>query len=264
MIELRPHRVDSIHKTPILSRWEMDEYAHAVLKDYKPDLLRYPGTINYQHFLESYLGLEIEFQDIYDDDPERPILAMIAFERGAVRVFDEESGKAKRIIVSERTVILDNLLTQEEKKGLALFSGLHEGFHYLLHKDFFSGSEENSRGDLPGEQIKPVMCCRRENIESFGKRKKERTAAEWLEYQADYSASALAMPNATFTPFINGILRENGYRRGSIILGRDSDLDILAQDILPDAIMDTYGVSRRAAKVKLSKNEVVISVSAVR
>ncbi len=138
---IRPHikRFDSVHKTPILSRWEMDEYTQAVLHDYKPELLRHPGAINYQHFLESYLGLDIEFHDIYDDDPEHSILAMIAFESGLIKVYDEESDRVKCIGVPENTVILDNFLKDEGKEGLALFSGLHEGFHFLLpHKDFFA------------------------------------------------------------------------------------------------------------------------------
>ncbi len=53
----------------------------------------------------------------------------------------------------------------------------------------------------PDDEKKQVTCCRRDNIESFGSRKKERSVLEWLEYQADYCASGLAMPNATFTPF---------------------------------------------------------------
>jgi hypothetical protein len=54
------------------------------------------------------------------------------------------------------------------------------------------------------------------------------------------------------------LLRENGYYKGAITLGRDDELDILAEDILPDAISDVYGVSKRAARIKLQKTEFVL------
>ena len=44
MITLKPNRVDyRNHNTPILYDREIDEFAHAVLEDYKPQLLREPG-----------------------------------------------------------------------------------------------------------------------------------------------------------------------------------------------------------------------------
>jgi len=60
MIELSIRRVDRYNNnTPILSDREIDEFAHAVLMDYKPELLRKPGAVRFEHFLESYLGATI-------------------------------------------------------------------------------------------------------------------------------------------------------------------------------------------------------------
>jgi len=58
MITLKVRRVD--HKnnnTPILYDREIDDFAHEVLADYKPGLLREPSAIRFEHFLESYLGV---------------------------------------------------------------------------------------------------------------------------------------------------------------------------------------------------------------
>jgi hypothetical protein len=97
----------------------------------------------------------------------------------------------------------------------------------------------------------PFVYCRRENIESNMNTQKIRTAKEWREHHADYFAGAVTMPNATFLPFVHDILRDNNYYKGFVTLGRDDDLDILIFDIVPDAITEVYGVSKRAARIKL-------------
>ena len=80
MIRFKPSNVDyRNHNTPVVYDREIDEYAHAVLEDYKPNLLREPGKINFEHFLQSYLGASVHYHDIYSDDPKRPILAMTTF-----------------------------------------------------------------------------------------------------------------------------------------------------------------------------------------
>ena len=55
-------------QTPIVSDLEIQEYAEAVLEDYKPKLLKEPGKINAVHFLESYLGATVDYQDIYYEE----------------------------------------------------------------------------------------------------------------------------------------------------------------------------------------------------
>jgi Zn-dependent peptidase ImmA (M78 family) len=137
------------------------------------------------------------------------------------------------------------------KEGLALFTGFHEGGHLVMHWDVFVNKDGYPYERTIDEAA--VLCCRRENIESFGFGKKERTASEWREHQADYFAAAIAMPNATFRPFVNGIMRENNYYKGYIKTGIDDELDILANDLLPEYISETYGVSKRAARIKLRK-----------
>jgi hypothetical protein len=257
MIPLNPRRVDRANNnTPILSNREIDDYAHTVLADYKPELLQEPGEINYQHFLESYLEMRIYLLDIYSDDPDRPILAMTAFKKGKIKVFDKKNECVKKVIVPARSVIIDNTLTPPDMKHLALFSGMHEGGHITMQWHVYTG--ETFDGDLFeldddwDSGIDPIVCCRRDHIESKSlNTRKARTAKEWREHQADYFAAAITMPNATFIPYVNCVMRECGYYRGSIPLGRNEDWDILANDILPDAISDVYGVSRRAAQIKL-------------
>jgi len=259
MITLKVQRVDrKNNNTPILYDREIDDFAHAVLADYKPGLLNEPGAIRFEHFLESYLGATLLYEDIYHDDPERPIFGATAFRDSTLKVFDRENKCVKKIGVSANTVIIDNFVMQRGKEGLATFTGLHEGGHILIHSDVYL-SECEGQMTIFGDSVQLMVHCHRESVENFGSsRKRLRTAKEWREHHADYFAAAIAMPNATFKPFVNQLLREHDVRKGSIVLGRDSDLDILAEEILPVCITEVYGVSKRAAYIKLKKAGFVI------
>jgi len=242
---MKINRVDhSNNNVPILYNREIDEFAHAVLEDYKPGLLRKPGAIRFEHFLESYLGATILYKDIYYDDPECPVFAAAVFRDGIFKVFDRENICISNMLVRANTVIIDNLVTKPGREGLAMFTGLHEGGHILIHP----GVYETFRAGQ--------ICCRKENIEhtgNYGESRSPKTAGQWLEHQANYFAASIAMPDATFKPFVNEFLREHGIWKGSITLGSDDDLDIIAKDLLPESIAEVYGVSKLAASIKLKK-----------
>lgn len=254
MIAMKINRVDyNNNNTPVLYDREIDEFARDVLEDYKPNLLREPGTVRFEHFLESYLGVTIMYKDIYNDDPDRPIFGAFTFRGGTLKVFDRENMRISSMIVPPKTVIIDNYVTEPGREGMAMFTGLHEGGHFLIHTKVY-GEEYNGNG----KRLLPIVYCRRDTVESFGESRALKDAKAWREHQADYFASALAMPNATFIPFVNQLLREYDNWRGRIVLGQDDDLDILAKDLLPERITEIYGVSKRAALIKLKKSGFVV------
>ena len=127
----------------------------------------------------------------------------------------------------------------------------------MLHSSVYVSGCANQLS-LFEDALSPLVSCRRDSIESFGSTRRQRTPAEWREHHADYFAAALAMPIATFKPFIHNLLREHGVWKGKIITGVDEDLDDLARYILPECISETYGVSRKAAFVKLRKTGFVV------
>jgi len=237
MITLKITRVDKNNdNTPILSNKEIDDFAYAVLEDYAPELLREPGMIDYEHFIESYLGMEIIYKDLYYKENTPPVYGMTVFRDGIVKVFDRENSRIAHPIIRANTVIMDNYITNNE--GMAMFTGLHESGHIFLHKDVFSIFRAGQ------------VCCRRKNTGN----PKQWTAEEWREHHANHFAGAIAMPDATFIPFVTNTMREYGVFKRSILLGSNDDLDILAKDLLPERISEVYGVSRQAASVKLRKS----------
>ena len=260
MVQLKCRYDSKNNYTPILSKAEIDNFANDVLADYKPSLLQEPGKIRFEHFLESYLGATVAYQDIYSDDPNHPILGAVAFSKGMLRVFDYDNGCISKIQVDPHTVIIDNEVMNRGKEGLALFTGLHEAGHLLLHTPTYRANIGEGQTKMWESGVSGVMC-RKSNIENFASRKNCRTASDWLEFQADYFAAALAMPNATFHYFVRQIMRENGAYKTQIRLGADWDMDYVAKTILPSRISEVYGVSKQAAFIKLKTAGFVVDNS---
>lgn len=253
MIKFRPNRVDrKNNNTPILSDSEIDDLAEMLLADYKPRLLKEPQEINYLHFLESYLGANIAFEDIYYEEGEQPIFGATSFNTEYMKVFDCENMCIKAIKLESRTIVIDNYVMMEGKEGLALFTALHEAGHLWIHPGVFtkiSGQISMFR-DM---EISPIVCCRRSSIENFGKKKSLETAKDFREHHADYFASAIAMPKSTFIPLAKEIIKAEGISDNIVIEDLDIEHNWFANEEFPNKISKVYGVSKQAAYIKLRK-----------
>ena len=264
MLKFKPRRVNfEDGRTPVMSNNEIDEFAEAVIADYKPELLKKPGKIDMEDFVEYYIKTDVIFKDIYYEDPNKPIRALTILNDGKIKVFDRDNTCVSYVDVPARAVVIDNEVTEKGKEGIELFSGLHEAGHILLHWDVFVDKHGNPYEKKKNDEFASVICCQRNYIENTNL-SGNRTLYDWQEHQADYFAAATSMPNITFRPFVIQFLRENGIYRGSIILGRNSDSDILANDLLPEYISETYGVSKRAAKIKLRKCGFVYGINDIK
>ena len=246
MIKMKITRVDRENdNTPILSNREIDEFAYAVLEDYDPDLLSEPGTIDYEHFIESYLGMEIIYKDIYYKENTPPVYGITVFRDGTVKVFERENSSIAHPIIRANTVIMDNAVMNNN--GMAMFTGLHESGHIFMHQGVYSIFRAGQ------------VCCRKKNTGNTRNSQSNWTAEDWREHQANYFAGAIAMPDTTFVPFVTQTLRDYGVYKRSIALGNDTDLDIVAKDLLPDSISEVYGVSKQAAIIKLKRCGFIIA-----
>lgn len=241
MVRIKITKVDKENdNTPILTNRKIDEYAHEVMKDYKPNLLREPGTFSFEHFIESYLELKLLFKDIYNEDDKNPILGRTIFHDCIVQVFDRENMCVSEEEVKKNTVIIDNSVMKDESVGRAKFTGVHEGSHYLLHYDVYSVKRTGQ------------ICCRRDNLEKFIGM--PQNSEQWREHQANRFVSSFIMPDATFIPLVKQLLRKYNIYKSRIVLGQDEDFDIIANHLIPEDIANIYGVSKKAAYIKLFKN----------
>ena len=248
-------RVDRRNNTPILSNKEIDRFAHAVLADYKPALLEEPSKINFEHFLETYLGVAVMYLNIYHEEDKPPILGVTAFNDGYLKIFDRENMCVSTVPISANTVVIDSSLMENGESGRAMFTGLHEAGHFMMHRGVYVPDIEGQISFIE-EEFSSVLSCRRDSIAEFTPNpwgNSRKTPAEWREYQANYFAAAIAMPNATFCPFVQNLLHQHEFRKGQIITGYDEDWDYLAEELLPIEISEVYGVSKQAAFIKLKK-----------
>lgn len=99
--------------------------------------------------------------------------------------------------LKKNSIVLDFYVTEEGREGLELFTGLHEQTSMDASRCYARNEMQMSLFGHDAE-LKPVTCCRRTDIENFGRKDGYRTAEQWREHHADYFASAIAIPNATF------------------------------------------------------------------
>ncbi|NLJ73013.1 MAG: ImmA/IrrE family metallo-endopeptidase [Syntrophomonadaceae bacterium] len=244
MLEFSCSRRDK-SRVPILSAKEMDELAEELIADYKPDLIKNPQPIDYEHFLQFYLEADLLYETIARDGL---TLGLTSFDHGLTKVYDLEKQEEKDIDVVEGTIILDTRLKSVGQAGRLRFTALHEAGHWWCHKEVYQ--KDRNQLSLFPEDNRPIIKCRSQSIENFAYKRCD-TSDDWMEYQADYMASALAMPK---TPFINTarwILKDRGITGNRVILGDDILHDMFALQSFPKYIAEVFGVSRKAAEIKL-------------
>ena len=235
--------------TPRVRDGSIEEYVLRLLKEYKPELLEFPPKkINAFHFVESYLGAHLEFQDIYYEEGAKPILGMTCFGKTTVRVFDREHFCTKNIEVPENTIILDNSLMKEGNEALANFTVLHEAGHFCMHREVYENIKASGYR---------VRFCSRKRTKSSG-RKALNSESDFREHQADVFAAAVAMPRPCFVPFICILNRYLGYGDGVFVTGLPGEIGKI-KDVYLKALLKHvaafYQVSTAAVQIRMERLE---------
>lgn len=247
--------------TPIVKDIEIQEYAETLLQDYKPKLLNEPGKINPIHFVESYLGAVIDYQDIYYPENAPAIAGATVFNDDRVLVFDREENRIRPIEVSANTVLIDNSTMEDGKEGFAAFTVLHEGGHLCIHPAVYRRMNGQLSLFASHKDGDSVVCCRRASLENGGtKRSKLTTQEEFREHQANVFAASIAMPRRTFVPAAQEMIRKQGYKDGVYIMPTvidwDYDFGIYA---IEETLSTLFGVSRTAAEVQMKRLGLLMS-----
>lgn len=260
MIEFHCRRHHHSDNTPIVFDREIQDYAEAVLEDYRPKLLREPGRINALNFLESYCGAVVEYQDIYYEENESPIAGAAVFTDGYIRVFDRENLCTKPLKVAANTVIIDNSTMEDGKEAYALFTELHEGGHLLLHACVYNSIARQVQG---GSHM--ARCCR-STLQRDEKMEHPRliTQEDFREHQANTFAASLAMPRSVFLPYVRDLFRQHGFYNGVWVIREDHPrhkADRISPELesVCDELARTFGVSRSAARVHLWRNGLLMT-----
>ena len=240
----------SLTRVPIITYEALDAYAEAVVADFAPGLLHTPGIINVDAFIEYYLGLQAQYHRICYD---RKILGITAFNTGVLQIANEETGKPEPLPVVKGTVVIDTSLTQKRNLPRLRFTTMHEGSHWLIHREAFA--EDNP--------FKPVVlydnqyAAAKEGRVDYSRSQKEQTDAQMIERQADFLSSAILIPRPALRNAFREFFRLNEMKPRRIIRGYNFEDDCLA-DSLPEYVASLFGASKRAALIRLEKLTAIV------
>jgi Zn-dependent peptidase ImmA (M78 family) len=232
---------------PILSKDTIEHFAEIIMQDYKAKRLEVPWVLDVEHFSECYAGLEMDYQDLTHD---KSILGMMVFNNCYIPIYDVEENKAKRISVDEGTVLIDNSLLESNQLRRGRFTLCHEVAHWLLHRQIYMVNKNQiSLFDDLKDEKQPVIKCRTIDIECSG-RKQLLTDDDWMEWQADYMASALLMPKNVFIEVVRERLNSVGIKDGCYQMGIDLEKDLWAE-VMSYELADLFDVSVAAIRIRL-------------
>ena len=235
----------SLSQIPYATYEMLDQYAEAVILDAMPMNLAEPTILDVGWFVEFYLHLQIEYKRISSD---RKVMAMTAFDTGIVQVYDDMGIKPVPLVVRKGTIIIDPVLMQKRNLARCRFTFMHEGSHWLLHRPAFSAG--NPFG-TPGVFENQYLAAKEGRID-YSRSQKERNDSERIERQADFLASALLMPKSTLRMAFRDFFMYYGERPRALVWGKSQTDDSLAA-LLPGYIAGRFGVSKRAALIRLEK-----------
>ena len=243
----------SFTQVPYITYEALDEYAVKVIRDAAPELLEKPSILDVEWFVEYYLGMQIEYKRLSYD---RKVLGMTVFNTGLVQVIDEFSGETAPVDVVEGTVIIDPILMEKRNAARRRFTFMHEGSHWLLHRPAFSKS--NPFGS-PGKYENQYLAAKEGRID-YSRNQKERTDSERIERQADFLAAALLMPLPTLRMAFKEFFGYYNERPRQLVRGTN-ELDNGYAALMPEYIAKTFGVSKRAALIRLEKLKAIVNKS---
>ncbi len=239
-------------QVPYITYEALDVYGEAVLRDAAPDALKAPRPVDAPWFLEFYLGLDVVYKRVSYD---RKILGMTAFNSGYVQIRDELTGRAEPLLVKAGTVIVEPALTAPRNASRLRFTLMHEGVHWMIHRAAFS--DKNPCGSI-GKYENQYLAAKEGRID-YSRSQLERSENERAERQADFLAAAILMPKATLRMAYRDFFAYYGEKPRRVVRGAGVADDCYAK-LLPEYIGRAFGVSKRAALIRLEKLDAIIDM----
>lgn len=215
---------------PYIHADKLDEVAEDFLSRYYPEALERPMAID-TTVLAERMGLKIVTQQLTEDFT---IFGQIIFADTVSEVYDYKKRtiitrqfEAGTIVVDPQTFLLRNL-------GSVNNTIVHECVHWDKHKKAF---QLERLYNAAATQIKCIVVG---GVQT----EKNRSANDWMEWQANTLAPRIQMPIGSFKVKANQLIREYQQKHGNKNL-----IDILEPII--DELAVFFGVTRCAAKIRM-------------
>ena len=113
-----------------MSNVEIEEICEALDLDYIRKFNAPTDYIDIRGLMTDYLGLEIEFESIVEDD--ETITAFIANGTRELKIMKD--GKVTTVLYPQNTVVIDKCYLAPEQRERCRFNMAHEAGHYLMNK----------------------------------------------------------------------------------------------------------------------------------
>lgn len=241
----------SLSQIPYTTNDALDDFAEKVVADFAPALLKNPGVLDVDEFLEYYLGLTVDFRRISYD---KKILGITAFNDGTVDVINDD-GQPDQLAVTKGTVIIDTSLATQKSEPRLRFTMMHEGGgHWLLHRKAFA--DDNPFG--PAGIYANQYLAAKEGRGDYLRSQKERNDIERMERQADFASSAILMPRPALREVYRQFFRFYNEKPRRIVRGTSTMDDCFALQ-LPEYVAKIFNVSKKAATIRLEKLTAIVN-----
>ena len=235
-----------------ISKKSLETAAFNILNKFNPKLNAHPNAVPIEEILENQFGLIMEYKTL--SEKENDILGLITFSPGLLKVYDRDASQYSTINVAANTVIIDDrLLEAPYSEPRYRFTCAHEGAHWFLHKHLFAyDSNQGSLFDIESVQSKTIKCLGR-NIEKKWYFSNRMSDEDRLEWQADYLASALLMPEKAFRKYFGEIASE--YKLSAHSINSKLPNNIVASII--EILATKFQVSKQATRIRMYGLELV-------
>lgn len=182
-------------KSKYLSKKDIENEATLFLNQYSPISLIKPSILNLEDIIESKLNLKLEYQQL---DEKGNVLGMTVFKTGYLPVINENQ-EIEKIVAQQGTIILNSILADDIKQqNRYQFTLAHEIGHWILQrKELLYDENQISLFDTIQDlsEKDSIQCLNRFVNPEYNTLI---TDLDWLEWQANYFASAILMPKIIF------------------------------------------------------------------
>jgi len=229
---------------PIVSKKDLDHLGEEIIGDFCAEAVIEPMAIDIERFIQSYLGLEQDFQHLSSNGV---YLGMTVFnDTNKVPVYDPETGRAEYISAKAGTVLIDHRLLEENQGNRYRFTLAHESSHTILHASSFTYNPDQTC--LFEVEDIPMIRCRMAEL-AYGPRKpvSQWTAKDRVEWQANRLSSAILMPKKMVDKLVSDRNREPPHSEEGTSPART-----LCQSLeTVSLVSETFKVSKEAAIYRL-------------
>ena len=179
-----------------LSKQDIVVYANNFLVENSPETLQTAMPIDLENIIENKLNISIQYLKL---DNTNNLLGMTIMNPMEITYFDEDM-QIQKAIIDRNTILINSFLVeQKNQEHRYCFTLAHELGHWYLHReDAYIASEQQCMFEMTTMDSSRNRFVDDINTFLHNKKKKLRSEEDWLEWQANYFASCILMPENIF------------------------------------------------------------------